>query len=403
MGERAGNRVSTSRVRATSPSCAGMILLSGPDGGRPVTGGVFAVPPRRDLTIESLRAVAIVLMAAGHVIGADGGSGLTVADDSLWRYSYVALEDIRMPLFTVLSGFVYAYRPTSRKTYRAMATGKARRLIVPLFTVGVLFFLAQSIVPGVNSTVSASEVWRVPVYGYGHFWFVLALFLIFLTVGVLDTLGALDRMGGWAATLATTALLYVITAHVPGLAVLSVNGALRLLPFFLLGYGLHRFTHRLDAAPVLVAGAAVGFSVAYAARIFISVGGFEADEWVMRILKLVVGVTAVYLIMAIRPYLSSRPLAWLGQFAFSVYLLHVFGAAATRIALGRLGVDNDAVAFGLATLAAIAVPVLFEMTFGRVGWVSWTFLGQKPWRPSRSGALPRGTTTSATAPRAGLL
>lgn len=36
---------------------------------------------------------------------------MQVADRSAWRLFYLALKDIRMPLFTGISGFVYAMRP----------------------------------------------------------------------------------------------------------------------------------------------------------------------------------------------------------------------------------------------------------------------------------------------------
>ena len=48
---------------------------------------------RKDLSIQSLRGLALILMVAGHVIGIGPDRGMQVADDSAWRYLYLALED----------------------------------------------------------------------------------------------------------------------------------------------------------------------------------------------------------------------------------------------------------------------------------------------------------------------
>lgn len=66
---------------------------------------------RRDVPIDSLRGVAILLMVAGHVIGADESLGMGVGPHSGWRFGYDLLVDLRMPLFTALSGLVYGLRP----------------------------------------------------------------------------------------------------------------------------------------------------------------------------------------------------------------------------------------------------------------------------------------------------
>ena len=68
---------------------------------------------RQDAAIQALRGVAVILMVAGHVIGI-GDRGLRVADDSFWSYLYLSLADIRMPLFTLISGYVYAMVPVAR-------------------------------------------------------------------------------------------------------------------------------------------------------------------------------------------------------------------------------------------------------------------------------------------------
>jgi fucose 4-O-acetylase-like acetyltransferase len=104
----------------------------------------------------------------------------------------VGLEDLRMPLFTTISGVVYALRPVHELSgFPGLICGKVRRLLVPLHTVGALLFLMQRIAPGVNHRPELGDVWRICLYQYEHLWFLEAIFLVFLVVGLLDANGHL--------------------------------------------------------------------------------------------------------------------------------------------------------------------------------------------------------------------
>ncbi len=164
---------------------------------------------RRDVPIDSLRGVAILLMVAGHVIGADESLGMGVGPHSGWRFGYDLLVDLRMPLFTALSGLVYGLRPLGPDgDLTRFMIRKSRRLLVPLITVGTGFVVLRAIAPGTNSTVGLNSWWRIYVDSDDtHFWFLQAIFLIILAVAVLDRLGVLRHPRTlWTALGAATLL-----------------------------------------------------------------------------------------------------------------------------------------------------------------------------------------------------
>src|SRR6185295_5386420 len=70
-----------------------------------------APAPAESQRLQTLRGVACLLLVAFHAIGNHPTSGLHVADDSSFRFFANLFQYVRMPLFTFLSGFVYAYRP----------------------------------------------------------------------------------------------------------------------------------------------------------------------------------------------------------------------------------------------------------------------------------------------------
>jgi fucose 4-O-acetylase-like acetyltransferase len=343
---------------------------------------------RRDVAVQSLRGLAVILMVAGHVVGSDGERGLQVGDDSLWRLLYVGLEDLRMPLFTAISGFVYALRPlVGRGQYSGLVRGKSRRLLVPLVTVGALMFALQLVVPGVNHRPEPADAWRIYLFSFEHLWFLQAIFLIFLLVGLLDVTGRLDRIQSWGVIFSVSCLLHVLLLVPEQANLFSVNGALGLLPFFLLGIGFHRFREVLDLRCWL-GWTLPAFTFAYALRLTVELAGIEPAAPVARALSLAVGLAGLTSVFLLRHALTSRALARLGAFSFGVYLLHVFAAAASRIALQRLGVEADPILFVVGLMAGIGLPVLFELTLGRYAIVSRLILGQRPpLRPERRKAV----------------
>jgi fucose 4-O-acetylase-like acetyltransferase len=345
----------------------------------------------KDFSIESLRGLAILLMVAGHVIGSTPERGMQAADDSIWHYYFVGLEDIRMPLFTLLSGYVYAYRPLgTMAAFPRMVKGKVRRLLVPLLTIGTIYFLTQALLPGTNSKPPLTSFWRTYVFSYEHFWFLQAIFLIFLLVALLDANRLIDEFRKWSVTFGLSAIAFILVTIPPGWSVFSMGGAIRLLPFFLLGCAMHRFAALLDRRRWMAVTIPV-FAVVYGIE-FLDLAGFiHVSGAASKLIGLLVGVSAVSTIILLRDRLYLRWLAWLGQFAFAIYLLHVFGSAGTRLVLGRAGIENELVVFTLCLAVAVALPILFEVTLGRVSWMSWAFLGQAPWRPTAYPPVRPGT------------
>ena len=163
----------------------------------------------------------------------------------------------------------------------------------------------------------------------------------------------------------------------PAYNVFSLTGLIRLLPFFLLGYGFNKFSGELEKKAILIA-CILGFLAVYPVLLATIAADYESHEPPMRAIKVTVGIFGVSILMLIRRRIMSRALAWLGQYSFSVYLLHVFGSAGTRMVLGKLGIESHVPVFLICMAMAVGLPILFERTFGRIGWISWAILGQRP-------------------------
>jgi surface polysaccharide O-acyltransferase-like enzyme len=327
---------------------------------------------------------------ASHVVGGDPTRGLQVSDDSLWRYGHSSLVDLRMPLFTVISGYVYAMRPvTGPSLLPVLARGKVRRLLVPLLFVGALVYASQALVPGTNTKPPLGGIWRVYVYEWDHLWFLQAIFLVFLVVGALDARHRLATLRAWGVALVVGVAVFV-AVHLPGdVNFFALNGAIRLFPFFLLGLALRRFARPLAPGAGLPSARVLGtvFLLLFAARLATIVGDVEWWDPLLRLVSVVVGLLGITWLFAVRESVARPWLGWIGTFSFGIYLLHTMAAAGTRIAMEQAGIDPIAIRFPVILALAIALPILFERTLGRHPLVSRLILGVRR-RPAAVGPGP---------------
>jgi glucan biosynthesis protein C len=354
-GPSSGHIFSTIRLAACPPTDANKTAMAGVDS--------------KDLPIESLRGLAIVLMVLGHVVGDTNSRGLHVGDDSAYRYLYFLTDYLRMPLFTVISGFVYAMRPVRFSMAAGFLKGKARRLLLPLTTVATLQFVVQHLAPGVNAAGPWSEMWRIYVYSYDQFWFVQALFSVFLTIIFLDGAGFLATPLRWAVCLATTMLA---SNYLPKTDLFSLWGYLYLLPYFILGCGLHRFADTVERRWVFTIASApllAGHLIQQAAWF----GGFHNALTPYGWVGLSVGLGGTTLLFCLG--ISSRLLAILGSYAFSIYLFHVFATAGSRIVVSRLGLETTPPLILIGLASGLGLPMALDRLLKQSRLLRTAFLG----------------------------
>ncbi|WP_326533323.1 acyltransferase [Pseudorhodoferax sp.] len=321
--------------------------------------------------METIRGLALVLMVAGHVIGSTGELGMRVADDSALRYFYEALADVRMPLFIAISGFVYAMRPVQAGApLGAFVQGKCRRILLPLFTVGSLFFVAQMLAPGINSDFAWSDFFELQLFGYMHFWFLQAIFWIFVVAAVLDRAGrmATPRQVAWVGLIAAGCSLNQTLFP----EFMSLDGAAWLFVFFVAGLAIYRFADLLVSQPgsrwVVLA-----FVLLFLLSQLEQLGWIDLLPSADGVLATALGLSAVYVLIVYRFRVAL--LAWLGQYAYEVYLFHVFGTAATRIALAKFGVREAWIVFVASMVIGLLWPIVLKKAVGGLRWLNLVLFG----------------------------
>lgn len=321
---------------------------------------------KRSLEVDTLRGIACVLLVLFHVVGDTPSVGLRIPEGHWLQVVNEALAYIRMPLFSFISGYVYGFRPYQGHAL-GFIKGKVRRLLLPLITVGTIFAVVQAFTPGANSAVD--RWWLLHIVPVGHFWFLEALFIVFLVVILLEHFKALATPAGFALVWALSAVLFDYFSPPNYFA---AQGAVYLLPFFLAGLACKRF--EIGGAAARGAAAAVFICAATAAMLLP-----QYSEQGNSMAALGLGVCSAFLLL--RSGWSSPQLAYVGSYSFAIYLLHVFFTAASRIVLKKMGVTDIYVLMLAGLAAGLAGPIVSALLIGRSPSLNLWLLGTTGSRP----------------------
>lgn len=325
----------------------------------------------KNAAIETLRGAAIILMVSGHVIGAKSSDGLKVADESIWRFFYYAFEYIRMPLFTVISGYIYAYKPVYKfPSNKQFVLGKINRLFIPLIVVSTLFYLIQHFSPGTNYKNDLVNIQYIYLYPYAHFWFLQGMLIVFCIVLILENFKLLQSFKNTLLCVCIAALVFILLPY--KFNNFSINKVPFLFTFFTLGLLFKRFYHIVFTTHVVKVAAAI-FLCAFIFQLysFNSQNSLRLDQFVA------FGVGSTGCMLLIQLGWKNKQLTWLGGFSYGIYLFHILGAVAARVIMKKLHVHNMLVQVLAGVIAGVLFPIALQLTAGRIKILSVLLFGEK--------------------------
>ncbi|PCK08046.1 MAG: acyltransferase [Alteromonadaceae bacterium] len=307
----------------------------------------------RERWVDYAKAIGILLVVYGHV-----ARGLFNAGIDMPLETYHLVESIiytfHMPLFFFLSGLFF---------YASFLKYGARKFIFRKIDVVVYPYLLWSIFQGLveaylssytNYIITYSEVFSLLWFPRAHFWFLYALFSVFVFASLIFTF---------------TAKKYVLPVFLASIALYMFS---RMLPswvlfdfisdnfvFFMLGivFSLYAWAERMSSKPLLCA-IFVAFVVGQA--VFHGYFGlnFEYRGFGSLFLASISILTVVSLSMLFDPK-RARLLAFVGSSSMGIYLMHVLAGSGIRVVLKSfLGVESYIVHLILGCGVGIFAPII---------------------------------------------
>lgn len=293
----------------------------------------------------------------------------------------ISLKPLRMPLFTILSGFIYAHRPVTLGTSKTFVSGKIRRILIPLFFASTVTYLKDVYIAGnvpaykflgVMHEVELHEFWKLWFFHYKHLWFLHALIVIFAMAMVLDILGWMRSLRSWIFWLVVLTVLPYIYG---GNSFWSNNQTIVLAVYFFVGVGFYRFRNSLTKAQWLLP---LSWIIFLGLMVLNFLSEFEYLELKdTRILYVLAGACGSYCLLNL--HLAFRWLAWIGSFSYTIYLYHGLGMESHLLFDDVLhwGKAGRALWFLLTLTCGLAIPIMIHKLFINIPLLRTPVLGKR--------------------------
>jgi peptidoglycan/LPS O-acetylase OafA/YrhL len=279
-----------------------------------------------------MRGLACILLVFYHVVGSDSQEGLQLAGDHPLRIFNFLLQDVRMPMFSFVSGFVFDAVSGTKSELWNNIYKKIRRLMFPyLSTSLVIWFLKEAI------NQNYLELYQIFYIPYVHLWYLPAT-LILMTAHLIATyVLKIGQVRTAAILMIATTALYVLM-HDAAPTLFAIDGALYLGPYFFTGYivshaGRHSAT-RPHAQGLAAFAVPVLFVALVALHYPIKTGIDAAEDEAVRLLRVLFGLTVCGCFLMWRRDIPA--LTRLGAHSYPIFLYHIVFTSATRMALHRL-------------------------------------------------------------------
>lgn len=309
------------------------------------------VTDQRDLWLDALRGIAIVLVVVGHALRGLESAGISTGP--LKGFLDPRLYAVHVQLLFFVSGIVIV-GSLQRHSVRRFANGRVPTLLVPL-VIWTYVFLGVKLLAGPfqNTPISWEALLVAPVPGQLHLWFLWALFLMHLVVAAVWAL-APERARPAVFLGLFVAALGAAWLHLPAGVDRWIGQTLHFLPFLLLGVlvGLHGLRGVQGRGAAVVAAACAGGLFLFAPQ----VGALTGWSALPSLAACLAAYFSASLVLAL-PRLAAA-LGYLGVSAMAIYVLHTIFSAGLREALLAAGIDAAAPHLALGIAAGVVLPVI---------------------------------------------
>ncbi|MCP4131479.1 MAG: acyltransferase family protein [bacterium] len=303
------------------------------------------------------KGIGIILVVIGH-FKPDGSP-------DYWMKMVKCVYTFHMPIFFLLSGFLYSYEKYS---YPSLIKNKTKRLVFPFISIAVIFFVvkyAAGKFVTLQYPVGLKSIYALllePIDSYMPLlWFVYALFIIFLVYPLVRMLINNNFI---------ILLIFILLNVIFGSKYPVFGKALVSMPFFIIGIILRE---NLKFREKIISGTWISsaLSVVLFFTFFLLLYYLNVERPVRYGIGLLLGLSGSISVLNISLLIERKSnsgtistlLVRTGFYSMSIYLFHTLFESAVRIGfnqvLGGLHVPFLAVAF-VAVAAGIIFPLLLE-------------------------------------------
>lgn len=311
---------------------------------------------KRYIWVDNVKVIAIILIAIGHLLQSFVKSGL-IAETSLYTGFNNAIYMFHVPLFFICSGFLYQ-RLTKSQDLKAYGKNLLKKLIalgIPYCIFVTISYVLKEFFESSVNTQNSSFLNTFFVDLPAPYWFLYALFLLFLVSPILKN--KIDATIRLIIAFGLNILVnYANFGFMPAfIKTICVNICLYLF-WFVLGMAIAFFESDKK------------FNAIYFVLFIIFV-----LDLVLKLKTLPVFLTffacfgIINLIGAIyKNREQTKVFGFVAKYTMPIFLMHTIFAAGTRAILFKIGVDNVIIHLICGLIASFLMPIIAAMIMEKI-------------------------------------
>lgn len=307
-------------------------------------------------SIDIAKGIGIILVVTGHAWRGLYQSGLPITEN-VYTTLDRAIYSFHMPFFFMLSGLFFQ-QIIERSTALGLIKSRVVRLLWPMILWTWIFFGFKLLGGSFqNSPIAISEFPIIPIPPLLHMWFIWALFVMQITVG-LGLIAVRQATQIWVPPLVLLAVVLALQLDMfaDALPAALFTSAIQYAPFFILGMIIFPYIHK----PVQLGPAAIALCVALALIALKAAGLLPLPKLIV---APVICLALFVAILGIAPHLLSMRigafLSYCGTASLAIYVMHTIFSASMRETLFAFGVTSVSVQLCLGVIAGLVGPIAF--------------------------------------------
>lgn len=272
------------------------------------------------------------------------------------QYVFHFLYSFHMPLFFILSGFLYYYSYNGSSAQKIVS--KAMELIMLYFGYSIVQCLVQlAMASKINKQISISDILLLSFYTVPPYWYLYVLSFLYIISYAIRPLNSLK--------IAFASIICTLSVTIIRIDIFSISDTAYYLLFFLLGgiIALNRLDLKFKKIHVL-SGIALYIIVLNIDSVF----GLE---------KLFFATCLSFIIISSFCTFDILRNIWLfnlcGKYCLPIYLIHSYMTAGTRVILKMLHCESLWLYFCSGIVLGVLVPILFYNFCASFECLKWIF------------------------------
>ena len=307
----------------------------------------------RNSWVDYAKAIGIILVVYGHVAIGAHKAGVPMDEDSFQLVNSI-IYSFHMPLFFFLSGLFF-YSSFIHRGASGLLANKVDTILYPYVVWSLLQGSIEHILSSyTNGSVSIGEVLSFAWEPRAQFWFLYALFLIFVVSTAIYSIFDKTKT---TFLIVLFGVLYCTLSYFPkGMLTQFILGN---TVFFLMGIGFDKIKSVFERNYITLS---VVLGILFIIGQYIFHGPLDLTYRHGGPAVLALSTVSILFVVAASICLSKLEIKWLvyiGASSMAIYLMHIIAGSGARVVLNKfLGVQSPSAHLVVGTLAGILAPLV---------------------------------------------